>query len=272
MADTEYDLASGVIRLMRTSGCSNHQLAYWAAGKPYNVMDILPSTQTRVAPVTVMVSVNGTRIKALMDTGAPASLLSLSAAKRAGVATDGDAVIQRGIFGRLRAASGERLRRSPRFDQDRRRRDRAHEDPGLGHVASRRRHVAGRRLLPVSPGVRRGKSGGRSISPTTAARCSTSWPSRSTWRRTARLRPPRRGRLPKSPMRPSRSRRSPPTPRGSAAEAERWPIGAIIPPRWPISTARWPWRRTTPTTSISARRFASPTARSSSPWRMSSRP
>ena len=84
-ADTEYDLASGAIRLMRTSGCSNHQLAYWATGKPYNVLDILPSTQRRVPPVTVMVSVNGTHLKALLDTGAPASVLSLSAAKTRGV-------------------------------------------------------------------------------------------------------------------------------------------------------------------------------------------
>jgi tetratricopeptide (TPR) repeat protein len=98
-ADTEYDLASGAIRLMRTSGCSNHQLAYWATGKPYNVLDILPSTQRRVPPVTVMVSVNGTRIKALLDTGAPASVLSLSAAKRAGLATAGDAIIQKGVSG-----------------------------------------------------------------------------------------------------------------------------------------------------------------------------
>src|SRR5579871_5804829 len=44
--DVEYDLANGVIRLVRPEGCRNTELAYWAAadGKVVSEMDIEPSS------------------------------------------------------------------------------------------------------------------------------------------------------------------------------------------------------------------------------------
>ncbi len=40
IGDVEYDLANGVIRLMRAEGCSHTLLAYWVKpDQPYSVMD-----------------------------------------------------------------------------------------------------------------------------------------------------------------------------------------------------------------------------------------
>jgi hypothetical protein len=86
LGDVEYDLAHNVIRIMRAEGCGNAALAYWAAAesKPFSVIDI--DTPTRFAPHTTSVAyVNGTQIRVLFDTGAPRSLLTLDAAKRAGI-------------------------------------------------------------------------------------------------------------------------------------------------------------------------------------------
>src|SRR5262249_52760168 len=38
IADIEYDLANGAIRLMRPHGCDKLPLAYWSGSQPYSVM------------------------------------------------------------------------------------------------------------------------------------------------------------------------------------------------------------------------------------------
>ncbi|MGQ7438322.1 hypothetical protein ACTGWA_11050, partial [Streptococcus suis] len=35
LADVEYDLPDGMVRLFRPKGCSKTALAYWTAGKPF---------------------------------------------------------------------------------------------------------------------------------------------------------------------------------------------------------------------------------------------
>jgi tetratricopeptide (TPR) repeat protein/predicted aspartyl protease len=84
LADVEYDLASGVIRLMKPEDCGRRPLAYWASSQPYSVMDIKPmegaQRQTRGE-----VFVNGRRVEALFDTGASLSILSIAVAKRIGL-------------------------------------------------------------------------------------------------------------------------------------------------------------------------------------------
>lgn len=86
IADVEYDLANGVIRLARPRDCSRDTaLAYWAtdADKHYSVIDI--DSATPEEPHTKSVAyLNGTRIHVLFDTGAAESILTLKAAKRAG--------------------------------------------------------------------------------------------------------------------------------------------------------------------------------------------
>jgi tetratricopeptide (TPR) repeat protein/predicted aspartyl protease len=91
VADVEYDLANGVIRLMRPKDCADTALAYWAAGKPISIIEIEPPSPSK--PHTVgTVMVNGAKVRAMFDTGAGVSMLSLRAAARAGVRTDSPGV------------------------------------------------------------------------------------------------------------------------------------------------------------------------------------
>jgi len=98
IADVEYDLANGVIRLVQPHDCGkNTPLAYWAADahQPYSVIDI--ESATAANPNTKSVAyLNGARINVTFDTGAGASLLSLAAAKRAGITPTSAGVISGG--------------------------------------------------------------------------------------------------------------------------------------------------------------------------------
>lgn len=96
--DVEYDLANGVIRLMRPLDCKGRMLAYWAGGKPYSAMDI--STANETGQHTIGAAwVNGAKIKATFDTGAGRSVLNLPAARRAGVNFKDPTVIDGGFSG-----------------------------------------------------------------------------------------------------------------------------------------------------------------------------
>ena len=94
MADVEYDLANGVIRLVQPHDCGkNTPLVYWAADghQPYSVIDIEPSSAAY--PHTKSVAyLNGARIHVVFDTGAGTSLLTLAAAKRAGITPTSEGV------------------------------------------------------------------------------------------------------------------------------------------------------------------------------------
>jgi tetratricopeptide (TPR) repeat protein len=87
IADVEYDLANGVIRLVRPKGdCKRTSLAYWAdaAKKPYSVIDIEPA-DVRQPHTKSVAYLNGVKIRVIFDTGATQSLLTLGAAKQAGI-------------------------------------------------------------------------------------------------------------------------------------------------------------------------------------------
>jgi tetratricopeptide (TPR) repeat protein/predicted aspartyl protease len=83
-ADVEYDLANGVVRLMRAKDCAKQTLAYWTTTDPVSVMDIEPIT---AASFHTLGSgfLNGKKIRVEFDTGAGFSVLSLKAAERAGI-------------------------------------------------------------------------------------------------------------------------------------------------------------------------------------------
>jgi tetratricopeptide (TPR) repeat protein/predicted aspartyl protease len=98
VGDVEYDLANGVIRLMRADGCRHATLAYWVkASEPYSVIDI-----ERASPLqphtTATAFINGEKIRVMFDTGAAMSLLKLKAAERAGVKPDSAGVVEAGYF------------------------------------------------------------------------------------------------------------------------------------------------------------------------------
>jgi tetratricopeptide (TPR) repeat protein/predicted aspartyl protease len=96
IADVEYDLASGAIRLMRPHDCRKAMLAYWAASQPYSVVDIDPATP-QSPHTTTFAYLNGARIRVLFDTGAATSVVSLAAAGRAGVKPGADGVVDGGL-------------------------------------------------------------------------------------------------------------------------------------------------------------------------------
>jgi tetratricopeptide (TPR) repeat protein len=97
IADVEYDLANGAIRLVRPHDCKAVALAYWAKANPQSisVIDIQPAS--REEPHTAGVAyLNGNKIRVMFDTGAATSLLTLDAAKRAGITPDNDGVVAAG--------------------------------------------------------------------------------------------------------------------------------------------------------------------------------
>jgi tetratricopeptide (TPR) repeat protein/predicted aspartyl protease len=87
LGDVDYDLANGMISLLRTHGdCKKTSLAYWAksAGVSYSEIEI--DFASAEHPHTMGDAfLNGKRIRVMFDTGASFSLLSLDAARRAGV-------------------------------------------------------------------------------------------------------------------------------------------------------------------------------------------
>jgi tetratricopeptide (TPR) repeat protein len=98
VGDVEYDLAKGVIRLMHPDDCGHARLAYWVTGsEPYSVIDIASTTPT--LPHTIGTAfINGAKIRVMFDTGAATSVLSLSAAKRAGVTPESPGAVDAGYW------------------------------------------------------------------------------------------------------------------------------------------------------------------------------
>lgn len=89
VADVEYDLADGAVRLIKPEGdCRTMMPTYWAKpGDAYSVMDI--EWATPAEPHTVgYVFLNGAKIKVMFDTASPISILSLRAAEKAGFKPD----------------------------------------------------------------------------------------------------------------------------------------------------------------------------------------
>jgi predicted aspartyl protease/lipoprotein NlpI len=89
MADTEYDLAHGMVRLVFPEGaCDKTPLAYWAGDAPLIEAPLLSRKRDDSNAIRVPVSVNGQRLTAVMDTGAVSTRLTLRAARRGGVKED----------------------------------------------------------------------------------------------------------------------------------------------------------------------------------------
>ncbi len=95
IADAEYDLAHGVIRLMRPHDCTHGSLAYWKSDNDFSSMDIQRIDDADWHTVG-LAYLNGNKIRVLFDTGASTSILSLRAAARAGVKPDDPGVVPAG--------------------------------------------------------------------------------------------------------------------------------------------------------------------------------
>jgi tetratricopeptide (TPR) repeat protein/predicted aspartyl protease len=104
LANVEIDLANGIARLIKTTGCDRANLAYWAGQKPVSVLDIL-ATDLNAPHIVAPAQVNGTDIRVMFDTGASSSHLSLRAAEKAGITPQSPGVIPGGLrFGLGNAA------------------------------------------------------------------------------------------------------------------------------------------------------------------------
>jgi tetratricopeptide (TPR) repeat protein/predicted aspartyl protease len=95
--DVEYDLANGVVRLTRPTGCGSDALAYWAKSATFSAMPLIDSHERW--PLTQgNASVNGVKILVTFDTGAFSSVVSLAAAKRAGINLTDPGVVPAGTI------------------------------------------------------------------------------------------------------------------------------------------------------------------------------
>jgi predicted aspartyl protease len=101
VGDVEYDLAQGDIRLFVPEGCADTDRAYWAGDKFVSVVAIKPRDNFEQPYTLAQVVVNGVKLDALFDTGAPTSMLSPAAARRAGIKLDGPGVRAAGYAGGL---------------------------------------------------------------------------------------------------------------------------------------------------------------------------
>jgi predicted aspartyl protease len=102
LADTEFDLANGAVKLIHPKGCDG-PLAYWAGANPYFVVPLNSDDNPHDHQFRLPVTINGVKIEAVLDTGAPTSLISRRTAERAGIDLSGPGVIPEdriGGFGR----------------------------------------------------------------------------------------------------------------------------------------------------------------------------
>ena len=96
IADVEYDLANGAIRLIKPDKCNKTMMAYWAKpGDAYSEMEIAWATAA-TPHTTGNAMLNGKKIRVLFDTGASTSTLSLRAAERVGITPDSPGVVKAG--------------------------------------------------------------------------------------------------------------------------------------------------------------------------------
>ncbi|WP_242098341.1 aspartyl protease family protein [Sphingomonas sp. CROZ-RG-20F-R02-07] len=90
LADVEYDLPHGFVRLMKGQGCRGEAMAYWAGTKPMTLVQLEPMGVGQHHTIGT-VHIDGKPIRAVFDTGAEGSMLTLAAAKRLGMAPGDDA-------------------------------------------------------------------------------------------------------------------------------------------------------------------------------------
>ena len=91
-ADLEVDLAHGKLTLFKPEHCNKLALAYWTKGGGYNVADILPAESRADRRTFLKVTINGKQVRALLDSGAFATVLSRGAAERIGIHLDAPGV------------------------------------------------------------------------------------------------------------------------------------------------------------------------------------
>ena len=94
-ADTEFDLANGLVSLFKPQDCAHQMLAYW--WKDGGIAEMSIDRTSELSPLLVgSATLNGERIRVLFDSGAFRSALTVRAAARAGVKPEDAGVISGG--------------------------------------------------------------------------------------------------------------------------------------------------------------------------------
>ena len=88
LADLEIDLAHGKLTLFSAIGCEKHSLAYWSKDGKYNEADIVSTGNEHDRRTFFNVMINGKKVRAVLDSGAYATVLSRRAAERVGIDLD----------------------------------------------------------------------------------------------------------------------------------------------------------------------------------------
>jgi tetratricopeptide (TPR) repeat protein/predicted aspartyl protease len=95
--DVEYDFANGVIRYFKPEGCGyDANLAYWSQGMSVSRLSIIEPTNI-LLKVIVNAKVDGRTIRVKFDSGSYLSLLSRTAARRAGIEVSSEGVSSAGV-------------------------------------------------------------------------------------------------------------------------------------------------------------------------------
>ncbi len=95
IADTEYDLANGAVRLWRPKSCGKSILAYWVKDQPLSIINI-DWTNAGTPHIIGSGTLSGKPIRVMFDTGSDRSVLARRAAERAGFNPDGAGVASAG--------------------------------------------------------------------------------------------------------------------------------------------------------------------------------
>ena len=93
-ADVEFDFPDGKVRFFKPQDCQGDQVVYW--GKAYSVVPMVGTTNNEIE---ISVLLNGKPTPAEMDTGMPATLVTLEGAAKAGVTPTSDGVSAAGRLG-----------------------------------------------------------------------------------------------------------------------------------------------------------------------------
>jgi clan AA aspartic protease (TIGR02281 family) len=97
LADLELDLAHGKLTLFNAEHCAKQPLAYWAKDGKYNVADIESADNRFDRRTFIKVTINGRQVRAMLDSGAFATVLSRPAAERLGIDVNGPDAVPGGI-------------------------------------------------------------------------------------------------------------------------------------------------------------------------------
>lgn len=95
LTDVDFDFANGVLRFVRPQHCGDQILAYWATTQTITEVPV-NWTSRQQSHLIAKAAINGHTIHVVFDSGAWRSILSLDAARRAGITPESPGVVPAG--------------------------------------------------------------------------------------------------------------------------------------------------------------------------------